>query len=45
MNNEKFCNFGFAESTHVRKNSNLFGFSLTYSYLCHQKGKEIWNYT
>ena len=27
-------NFGFAESTHVRKNSNKFGFSLTYSYFC-----------
>jgi len=28
--------FGFAESTFVRKTSNKFGFSLTYSYLCRQ---------
>ena len=29
-----FRTVGFAESTHVRKNPNKFGISLTYSYLC-----------
>ena len=30
-------NFGFAEVTHVRKNSNKFGISLFLYYLCSQK--------
>ena len=29
-----FSYFGSAECTFVRKNPNIFGFSLTYSYLC-----------
>ena len=29
-----FRNFGFAEVTFTRKNSNKFGFSLIFSYLC-----------
>jgi hypothetical protein len=29
-----FTNFDFIESTSIRKISNIFGFSLTYSYLC-----------
>ena len=32
---------GFAEDTHARKNSNKFGFSLTFSYLCSQINQTI----
>ena len=34
IDKKKYRNFGFAEDTHARKNSNIFGFSLTKSYLC-----------
>ena len=32
--------FGFAEDTHVRKNSNIFGFSLTKSYFAIIDGED-----